>query len=1154
MSTPNPPAARSTDRGFWALNLTQFQGAFNDNMYQFTIIFFFVAQYATTAAGVVDSAYAMRLQALTTILAATPFLLLPGLTGALADRYSKRTIVIGTKVWEVGVMCVGLAAFYLGAPALILVLLFMMFMQSAFFGPAKYGILPEMMPEQRLSWANGYVGLFTFIAIILGMNGAGWLSDQVAAETLSVYHVSALLIVLSCLGLVTSFGVTPVPAASPGRPIPINPWSGLARYYRTYWGDKTLWLTMLGGAYFWFAGAVVRQTVVIHGKDALQSTDMGATLLVTALLIGIGLGFLCAGFVSRRKIELGLIPLGLIGMTVVGFILAVPGFGYNATFALLVAMGFFAGFFAVPLMATIQHRSPREVKGGMIAAFNMATWVGILLGGAFCLAAGHFALSTHTVFLLIALGTLGVCIYLCLSLPYFFLRSVLVVIMNTFYRIKLIGRDNVPETGGALLVANHTTYIDALFLGASIDRPIRFIMSSEFAAQNRWVKPIATAMRAIFISPRGTPKELVQSLREATQAIRDGELVCIFAEGQVSRSGQVLAFKKGFERIMKGVDAPIIPVHLDRLWGSVFSFSEDRVLWKRPKRIPYPVTVSYGAAMPGDATAWEVRTAIRELGTEAYMERKIEHPLLHRGFIRNARRRPGFRALADATTGEMSYLKALIASIIFARKLQPLIGKQEMVGVLLPPTVGCALTNLALLMSGRVPVNLNYTASAEAIASAARRCKITHTITAHAFLEKLPLQVPGEPVYLEDVKKSVQKSDQIKALLAAIALPAALLERFCGSRRRMTQDDVATVIFSSGSEGEPKGVPLTHFNISSNVEATVQVFPIEKDEAMMGFLPLFHSFGFTGTLWLPLLTGFTAVFHPTPLEPKAISALVYQYRCTFLVAAPTFLQAFIRRSMPEEFSSLKFVVTGAEKLPARIREAFRERFGVEPLEGYGTTECAPIVAVNVPDRRAPGYYQVGTRHGTIGQPIPGVSVRIVDPDTGERLGPDQPGMLLAKGPNIMKGYLGMPEKTAEVLHDGWYRTGDIAKVDEDGFITITDRLARFSKIGGEMAPHTHVEEVMHALLGLTELSLAVTGVPDRAKGERLVVLHTLSDEQIAELLRKLDKSELPKLWVPRVNNFHRVEAIPVLGTGKLDLRSLKELARSLDPDGGGDDA
>jgi acyl-[acyl-carrier-protein]-phospholipid O-acyltransferase / long-chain-fatty-acid--[acyl-carrier-protein] ligase len=337
-------------------------------------------------------------------------------------------------------------------------------------------------------------------------------------------------------------------------------------------------------------------------------------------------------------------------------------------------------------------------------------------------------------------------------------------------------------------------------------------------------------------------------------------------------------------------------------------------------------------------------------------------------------------------------------------------------------------------------------------------------------------------------------------------------------------------------------VILTHYNVASNVEQLNQVFMLGRNDKILGILPFFHSFGFTGTLCLPTTIGMGVVFHPSPLESRAIGALVSQYGVTFLLATPTFLQAYIRRCEPEDFGSLQYVMAGAEKLPERTSIAFEDRFGVRPLEGYGCTECSPAVTVNTRDFRAAQFRQVGAKRASIGHPLPGISVRIVNPETFEPLPLGESGLLLVRGPNVMQGYLNRPEKTAEVLRDGWYNTGDIAAVDEDGFIRITDRLSRFSKIGGEMVPHIKVEDKLHELSGSTEQTFAVTAIPDEKKGERLVVLHTLPEDKLEACLALLAKSDLPALWKPRPDQFVHVEALPYLGTGKLDLRRLKEIA------------
>jgi len=501
--------------------------------------------------------------------------------------------------------------------------------------------------------------------------------------------------------------------------------------------------------------------------------------------------------------------------------------------------------------------------------------------------------------------------------------------------------------------------------------------------------------------------------------------------------------------------------------------------------------------------------------------------------------------MADARTPGMSFGNMLMKTIFVARRLRPYWKDQPMVGILMPPSVGGALANHAATLLGLLPVNLNYTASNEVIASCARQCNLQTVVTSKAFLEKVPkIEVPGRMLLLEDVLAAPKTSEKIVALLIAWLLPFALLKRALGAKL-CTTDDLATIIFSSGSTGDPKGVMLTHNNLIANIRQMTQVFMLGANDKILGILPFFHAFGYTVCLWLPGVHTVGVVFHPNPLDAQVIGELVEKYRVTFLIGTPSFLQAYMRRCTREQFASLQYVLAGAEKLPERVAAAFEETFGLRPLEGYGCTECAPVVAVNSRDYRAPGFRQVGARRGTIGHPLPGVSVRIVDPDTMEPLPANRNGMLLVRGPNLMQGYLGRPDKTQESMLDGWYITGDIAAVDDDGFITITDRLSRFSKIGGEMVPHIKIEETLHELAGATDQALVVAALPDPRKGERLIVLHTLTEEQLARALEKLPGCELPPLWRPRKDQFFRVEALPYLGTGKLDMRAMKARAQQM---------
>ena len=469
---------------------------------------------------------------------------------------------------------------------------------------------------------------------------------------------------------------------------------------------------------------------------------------------------------------------------------------------------------------------------------------------------------------------------------------------------------------------------------------------------------------------------------------------------------------------------------------------------------------------------------------------------------------------------------------------------QERIGIMLPPTIAGAFLNLSAALSGRTSVNLNYTIGRTGLESAARQSGLQTVISSRAFLEKANVELPDgiTAIWAEDVGARVGFGRRLQATLLALFAPARFIERLCTGGKRTTGNDIATVIFSSGSTGEPKGILLSHANVAANLEAVAQVLGIERNERLLGILPHFHSFGYLA-LWLCANEQVGCILLPSPIDAEQVGQKVQQYRITMLVATPTFLQIYLRRCTPAQFGSLRFVLASAEKLTPRLAQAFEDHFGIRPLEAYGASECAPGIALSTLDYRAAGFYQPGSRRGTVGQPLPGVAVKVVDPDDFDtELGVDEPGMLIVRGPNVMQGYLGRDDLTAEALRDGWYITGDIAAIDEDGFVRITDRLSRFSKIGGEMVPHGTVEEHLHEAAGSDVQVFAVTGVPDEKKGERLSVLHTLDAEAIPGIVEKLGEMGLPNLFVPRPSQFWKVDALPVLGTGKLDLRGVRRAA------------
>jgi len=503
-------------------------------------------------------------------------------------------------------------------------------------------------------------------------------------------------------------------------------------------------------------------------------------------------------------------------------------------------------------------------------------------------------------------------------------------------------------------------------------------------------------------------------------------------------------------------------------------------------------------------------------------------------FLSQAKRRWSALCIADSTGRELSCGRTLAGALILARAIKRLAPQDRNIGLLLPASVGGALANIAATFAGMVPVNLNFTAGHDAMAAAIERTGIATILTSRAFVAKAGIETLPGMIYVEDLLAATSTASRAAMLAAARVLPAAALARLFLAPT--ATDALATIIFSSGSTGTPKGVLLTHRNLLANIDAANQVFQLQPNDVMLGVLPFFHSFGFTATLWLPLCIGCAAAYHPNPTDAKTIGELAGRYRATILVSTPTFAAAYVRKIQPEQFAHLRLAIVGAERLRDPIATAFREKFGVDLLEGYGCTEMAPVVAVNAddPSRR-------GSRSGSVGRPLPGIDAMVVDIDTGAGPLVGREGLLLVRGPSQMIGYLGEPELTRAAIRDGWYVTGDIAVLDGDGFIHITDRLSRFSKIAGEMVPHMKVEEELQALLHEPH-SAVVTAVPDDAKGERLIAFHTDPDLSAQEIWEQLGDSSLPKLWIPKREDIRFVESIPTLGTGKLDLRAVRALA------------
>jgi acyl-[acyl-carrier-protein]-phospholipid O-acyltransferase/long-chain-fatty-acid--[acyl-carrier-protein] ligase len=1116
------------NRGFRAFLWTQFLGAFNDNVFKMIVS---VAAVAYTA----DASQGSQYLALSGAVFVLPFLLMAGWAGQIADRFSKSQVLIVTKSFEILTMIFGLFALQAANIPMLLTVLFLLATQANFFGPAKNGILPEILPERDLSRANALMELTTFVAIVIG-GGVGtvlfghWKHEQ--------WKMGAVLIGLAVLGSWLSLGITKVKPSPSTEPFHWNPFAEVVLGFSSLRSHLPMALTVAAMSFFWFLGGLVQLTLVVFVNQTLHGSETQVGLLVAALAIGIGAGSMAAGYISGDHIELGLVGPSGLGM---GLSACALGGAASQEWALvwLAATGFFGGLFIVPLNTFLQEEAPAAEKGRILATNNFANMAGVILAsGVLWLFHDKFHWSGGQIFFLG--GVFAVAISLYIMIRHLLRQTVRFLcwsLLHVLFRLTVKGAHHIPAKSGAVIVANHVSYADAFLVGSATPRFVRWVLW-KILYDIPWLTPVFDLLRTVPID-LSRPRDAVATLVFCRAEVEAGELAGIFPEGQITRTGQLLPFKRGYERIAeskKGVQSPIIPAWIEGMYGHPLSMKGGKLLsswdrWPRPK-----VTVRIGEPVQGPIAPEALRAKVMELATEAAIEKREPADTIGRRFVAAARAQWGKLGIADSMGKEMTFGNTLIAAQLLRRWLDSHAAGQPMIGLLLPNSAGAALANIAVTLSGRTAVNLNFTSGTQAMESAIAQCEIKTILSSKLFLTKQRIPPMPGVVYLEELLPKFSALDKAIAFLQARLLPAGMLAKG-------QTDDVAAVIFSSGSTGEPKGVELTHWNLLSNMEAVAQVYPVSPADVMLGILPFFHSFGFGYNLWFPLLHRFPVVFHPNPSDAKTIGELAQKYGATFLLSTPTFASAYARKCTKEQFSKIRYVLVGAEKLRPAVAQQFEEKFGLRMHEGYGCTEMAPVISVNSADyifHNSTEPTQIGFKAESVGRPLPGVSLRFVDPATMEPVPYGEEGLLLVKGPSRMRGYLKQPERTRQALIDGYYNTGDMARLDDEGFLHITGRLSRFSKIGGEMVPHLKVEESLQELLD--DATCFVIGVPDPQRGERLVVLHTSKEANPAAMVDHLNDAGLPALWIPKPNQFFFVEAIPTLGTGKTDLRKATDLA------------
>ncbi len=1012
--------------GFQSFLWTQFLGAFNDNVFKIVLSMIAVNMAGSSGGGYVSLVGAVFI---------LPFFLFSGYAGYFADKYSKTSVLIVTKSFEIVAAVFGAFALLSGKIEYMLVTLFLMATHSTFFSPAKYGILPEMLPEKELSRANGVLEMSTFLAIILG-TAAG--TFMFAAWKDSLVIIGGIMIVVAVAGTAMSFGISRVKASGAKKTLVLNPWSEIGHGITALKKDYFLLLAVASITYFWFLGALLQMDILLLGKEVMKLSDTWIGILITFLAVGIGVGSITAGRLSGDKVEPGLVPIGSIGMGIVAVILAFSSASYIRVAVCLVLLGFFGGLFIVPMNALLQHRSGGTEKGRLIATTNFIGTASILVAsGVLWALRDLLGIMPDRIVFVFGIVTMLCTIAVIKALPQFLLRFSLWFLTHTFYKIRIVGKENVPSRGAALLVCNHLSFIDGLLVGACVHRFIRFMIYRYFF-EHRALNWALKHLHAIPVSD-GDKKDIMESIKAARKELEAGHVVCVFAEGAISRTGNLLPFKKGLERIVEGLDVPVIPVHLDRVWGSIFSFKGGSFFWKLPSTFPRRVTASFGRALPSSSRIQKIRTAVMELGSEAVKYRRASDDCLHLRFIKAAKSRLNAPCMADDTGVVMTWGKALSLSLAVSRRIKRRAHGQDMVGILAEPGAHAAMANIAALMAGKIPVNVSTSASERAIASIREQCGISTIITTRSWIAKAKREGAPGFVCIEDIIAEAGALGRLETRIAASAFAyRAIAALYC--KGKTDPFALATIIFTGYHEGEPCGVRLTHHNVLSNIEGFSQLFNMQGKDALLSTLPFYHSFGYTTGLWYPFTNGLTALYCSSEANVKAAHGFASARGTAMIVGTPSFYLSLSKDTPSEALQTIRYAVTGGERLSETTARIFKNRFGKTLLEGYGSTEIGPVLSVNVPDVEEKGIRQTGSVQGTVGHPIPGITVKVVSPESGEELQSGMEGVLLVKGPSISDGYWKNPEKTAGALHEGWFNTGVIVSVGDDGFIRVSQRL------------------------------------------------------------------------------------------------------------------
>lgn len=1125
---------------FLPLFITQAIGAFNDNSLRngiaILITFDLAVNQGWNATLFVQAGTALFM---------LPYFLFSAIAGQLADKFDKAVLARRIRFFDLAAMVFGAASLWLNNPYLDLAVLFLAGTTSAFFGPLKYGVLPQYLKREELIAGNALIELGTFVTILLGTVFGGFLVLQTGSRM-----VLSVAIVL--LALIAWIAALRMPSA-PGRSDIVFDWNVPRQTIKllSYTKERMdVFWAVLGASWFWFLGTAILVQFPVFTKDILLSNDTVANIFIAAFTIGIGAGSLLTTRLLKGQVSAKYTPISAIVMTIflidlyfsAGTVNAdLAGTRFNGPLTLfsylsgwrtgfdLFMVAFFGGIYAVPLNAIMQQRSHPAKRSRVIAANNIMNAIFMISATAMSFILLQM-MTARGLFLCLAISNALVAIWICRLLPEEFAASVARQVFRLLFRVEIKGEENFALAGRrSVIVANHTSYLDGPLLSAFLPQRCGFAINTH-VAKKWWAQPAFYFFKMIPIDPANP-----MALRSLVDELRNGHKVVIFPEGRITITGNLMKVYEGPSTIAQLADATILPVRIDGAQYSMFS-KMDRKLRLRlfPKiTLSYlpPVKFELPITLRGAALREHQADQLYDIMTEmVFRTSNLNQTLFHA--LLSARRLHGGRhiILEDSKRVPVSYDRLVTASFILGRRIAAETSGQTNICILLPNAIAALVTFFGLQAFGRVPAMLNFSTGAANMAAACTAAGATTIITSRQFIEIGEMQETlalisenRRVLYLEDLLLSLTLHDKVYGILARLFPNAAL--RISGST--VEAMDPAVILFTSGSEGIPKGVVLSHQNLNANRYQASARIAFTAQDVVFNALPIFHAFGLTVGALLPVLAGVRTFLYPSPLHYKIVPELCYDTNSTILFGTDTFLMGYARNAHPYDFFSVRMVVAGAERVKAETRELWIEKFGLRILEGYGATECSPVLAVNTP---------MHFRHGTVGRFLDGIEYRI-EPVEGIADG----GRLFVKGPNIMLGYLRADSPgVIEPPPDGWYDTGDIVRLDSQKYVEILGRAKRFSKIAGEMVSLSAVEAKVQQVF--PEFSHAVVAVPDSRKGEQLVLFTTATGIDRKALIESMKAQGAAELMIPKT--IIEVTGLPVLGSGKTDYVALERIARA----------